>query len=153
MERKIGLQVFDHLNNTRSLTWASNFSGQTKEDQASQTGPRFLAEQNLWLPHSVTAWERPTSAGWEMPALPFDLSFKLPIAQVRDFRVHTPNGKRGAGQEQSKKSSTLFFGQFHMTYLALYSIKSTLKMECDITWYNGVNKWHSSELLQQNQSS
>lgn len=96
----------------------------------------------------------------EMPALPFDLSFKpRPKHQVRGFRVTHPHGQRGAGQEQNggdrspKSPVTPFSGQFHMTCLVLWSAKPTLKMEFDITWYNGVNKWHSSVLLQQSQPS
>lgn len=81
-----------------------------------------------------------------MPALPFDPSFKH---QVRDFKLHTPNGrgeqvKNKMGLTNLKNPATLFFGLFHMTCLALWNTEPTLKMEFDITWYNGVNKWHSS---------
>lgn len=97
MERKIscpGLQAFDHLMNIGSSTWASSFSGQTKRAPAAQAGPRFPPEQNPWRPHSVTAWERPTSAGLRCPLCP--LIFHLnPSQSTRsgDFASHTPMGR------------------------------------------------------------
>lgn len=121
-----GSEAFDHLMNIGSSTWASSFSGQTKRVPAAQAGPRFPPEQNLWRPHSVTAWERPTSAGLRCPLCP--LIFHLnPSQSTRSggFCVAHPHGQRGAGQEQNagdrspKSPVTPFSGQFHMTCLVL----------------------------------
>lgn len=96
-------QAFDHLTHPGWLLHLGlKLLRPDKGASASQTGPGFLSEQNLWLPHSVTAWERPTSAGPGCPLCPLIFPLRCPKRQVRDFELRLPPRQRGAGQEQNR---------------------------------------------------
>lgn len=139
-----------------------------------QPGPQTSqARQRGTRPHSpgldscqnknfgcFTVWQPgkgPPQQGWDARSALWSFIYTAQSTRS-EISNRTPSNGRGEqvknkiGLTSLKNPETLFLGQFHMTCFALCNTKPTLIMEFDITWYNGVDKWHSLEILQQSQS-